>query len=204
MATQRQQSRLEDIIHDVRTPLATAKGSLETVLKHWHRLEESKRLELVSRALLVTNQLEFATERAAAQIERNTRTGGPRRPELIDLTIEEPDDAPSAQVTLTMSGEALSGSAASKQGSRRDPTVASRATLQALEPLLEDASFRLDEAGVLQIGEAPFAVVRIRRDDDLLVGSALIESDLHVSMARATLDALNRVVTRPRRKTSAT
>jgi hypothetical protein len=192
--------RLEDMVHDVRTPLATAKGSLETVLKHWHELEDAKKLELVSRALLAAHQMEFATERVGHQISHNTRTGGPRRPELIDLSIEEQEGPATAQITLKMSGEALAGTSESKAALRTDPTLASRATLQALEPLLEDPML-LEEAGVLQIGEAPFAVVRIRREDEVLIGSALIESDLHLSMARATLDAVNRFVTRPRRKT---
>jgi hypothetical protein len=193
--------RLEDVIQDLRTPLVTARASLEMVLKDWSELTEDKRLELVSRSLLAVHQLDFASDRAGKQVALDSRRGGPRRPELIDLTVEEQEGPSTAHITLKLDGDPLSGSATSRNGLRIDPALAPRATLQALDPLLQGRSFRLEDAGVLQIGEAPFAVVRIRQDDDLLVGSALIESDLHLSMARATLDALNRVVTRPRRTT---
>lgn len=36
---------------EFQTPLTTAKGSLETVLRHWTSLDEERRRELVVRAL---------------------------------------------------------------------------------------------------------------------------------------------------------
>ena len=36
-----------DIVHDLRTPLVTVKGSIETLLKHWDRLDDGQRRAFV-------------------------------------------------------------------------------------------------------------------------------------------------------------
>lgn len=49
MSTRRASSTY--VSSEFQTPLITAKGSLETVLRHWTSLDEDRRRELVVRAL---------------------------------------------------------------------------------------------------------------------------------------------------------
>jgi hypothetical protein len=117
----------------------------------------------------------------------------PERPNLVDLTLEERHGEAMARVELEFRNETLVGESPCRVGIGRDHAAPARATLEALQVVLQDG-LSLEDARVMQILDGPFAVVTLRGQNRLLVGSAMIEHDLGLAMARATLDAANRFI----------
>jgi hypothetical protein len=185
---------LNQALHDLANPMAAAKGYLEIAIKHWDDLADDRRLEMVARSLLGINQLGFVLERLNARSiaggdgrSKQARLG--KRPELVAFEVDPTAEGSKARVTLRHSGSSLVGEC--DRRARVDHAVAALATVEALKPIL-DVPINVLNAGVLQIGDTPFAVVSAQREAEILVGSAAIEGDLNVAIARATLDAMNR------------
>ena len=188
---------------EFRAELEIAKSWLEGAMGHWEGLTEEQRLEMVAASLLSLHRVQLATDALRSSIESAARVPttvsvprAPERPNLVDLTLDE--EKTTARVKLVFRNEDLIGESPCRPGAGRDHAAPARATLDALDPLLHDG-LKLQDARVLQIVDGPFAVVTLRNDDHLLVGSALIEDDLGLAMARATLDAANRFITGMRR-----
>jgi hypothetical protein len=182
---------------EFRTTLETAKSWLEGALSSWAGLSEGRRLEMVAASLLSLNKLEMVLDAEPQGLELSRK--GPvhaHRPNLVDLTLEETPEGgstPMAKVRIVFGDQPLLGSSPFNPGATRDHAAPARATLDALQDYLFD-SLRLEDARVLQISDGPFAVVTLRNNSRLLVGSALIQDNLGVAMARATLDAANRFI----------
>lgn len=181
---------------EIRSTLLTAKSWLEGALGTWEGLSEQRRLEMVAASLLSLNQLEISLD--AADLATPARSDlrmdlVPERPNLVDLTVDERDGEAVARVELVFREEPLIGESTCRPGIGRDHAAPARATLEALQAVLRDG-LSLEDARVMQILEGPFAVVTLRGPDRLLVGSAMIDNDLGLAMARATLDAANRFI----------
>jgi hypothetical protein len=177
---------------EFRQTLETAKSWLESALSSWEGLGEERRLEMIAASLLSLNRLEMDLD----NLTTDGFTGSdlrveviPERPNLVDLQMGDSR----ATVKLVFKEEALVGESECRPGIGRDHAAPARATLEALQAILRDG-LSLEDTRVMQILDGPFAVVTLRSQDRLLVGSAMIEDDLGLAMARATLDAANRFI----------
>ena len=57
----------DDVEHDLREGAALALGWLETVFRHWDRLDEAQRREMIAAALLGANEVAVALDRMAGR-----------------------------------------------------------------------------------------------------------------------------------------
>ena len=55
----------EDVEHDLREGAALALGWLETVFRHWDKLDDAQRREMIAAALLGANEVAVALDRLA-------------------------------------------------------------------------------------------------------------------------------------------
>lgn len=98
-----------------------------------------------------------------------------------------------AQVTLELMGDALVGEVDVPAGPRFEHRSIARAVLESVRRLLP-YPLQLENVDVLGFGSERVAVVSVGHGAGLLVGSALVRSDEYDAVARATLDAINRVI----------
>jgi hypothetical protein len=72
------------------------------------------------------------------------------------------------------------------------------ATVDAVGDLLKASAVEVQSAELMSVGSVQLAVAVLRlatsRGEQLLTGSAIVRKDANDSIARATLDALNRVL----------
>lgn len=182
---------------EMRAELHSARSSLEEALGHWQGLEEAQRLERLALSLLSLHRVQMTLDALESSSEWRGApsdlrlSGTPERPSLVDLNVDE--QRATARVKLVFGDEDLVGESPCRPDAGHDHTAPARATLEALDPLLRN-ELQLEDARVLQIVDGPFAVVTLRNEARLLVGSALIEDDLGVAVARATLNAANRFI----------
>jgi hypothetical protein len=116
----------------------------------------------------------------------------PRR-KLSSLSTKRYGERFTAQVTLELEGDALVGEVDVPVGRRFEYRSVARAILNSVRRLIPYA-LQLEHVEVLTFGAERLAVVSISSRDDILVGSALVRGDELDSIARATLDAINRVL----------
>lgn len=116
----------------------------------------------------------------------------PRR-KLSSLSTKRYADRFTAQVTLELDGDALVGEVDVPVGRRFEYRSVARAILNSVRCLIPYA-LQLEHVEVLAFGAERLAVVSISSRDDILVGSALVRGDELDAIARATLDAINRVL----------
>lgn len=180
--------------------LEEAKGWIEGVIGSWEELSDGRKLEMTAAALLSLHRLQLSLEhirlvrrRAGDDILGLRIETTPERPNLVDLTLDDQDGERAASVKLVYGDQALVGRSPYRRDSRTDHAAPARATLEALQGVIEEG-LELEDARVLQINQGPFAVVTLRSANRLLVGSAMIEDDLNLATARATLDAANRFI----------
>jgi hypothetical protein len=129
--------------------------------------------------------------------------GRTRRRKLSSLSVARSDEGFTAKITLDLDGDALRGEIEAPAGRRFELRSIGLAVLDALGKLLE-FEVQLESVNLLQIGDTRLAIVQLNTETEALVGSALVRYDEHDAIARATLDALNRLVgDRSRRATNA-
>ena len=116
-----------------------------------------------------------------------------RRRKLSSIATERTDERFKVRITLELGGDLLVGESDSPSVRRFERRAVALATVKGLSDLL-DAPIELDSVELLQVGAASLAVVTLRTDSEALVGSAVVRLDDHDAVARATLDALNRLV----------
>lgn len=116
-----------------------------------------------------------------------------RRRKLSSLTVARRDEGFTAKITLDLDGDALMGEIEAPAGRRFEIRSIGLAVLDALGKLLE-FEVQLDSVNVLQVGDSRLAIVQLNTETDSLVGAALVRYDEHDAIARATLDALNRLI----------
>jgi hypothetical protein len=118
---------------------------------------------------------------------------GPPRRRLTTLTLTRDPERFVARVALEAEGDTLVGESASPIGRREERWCVAHATLDALALLFDDPP-RLQAVEHLRVSGATLVIVYLTRKNGSLVGSALIRLDEYDAVARATLDALNRVL----------
>ncbi len=223
MKQEEQRPPLEDLLHDLRTPLSVVKGSMRTVLRHWDALDDDKRRELLTRALDGADTLaaSISTWAEAAKngeasvsatvqdaevsssagapggANRGGDAGGMARPRLRAIATERSSDRFTARVVLDDRGEPASGETTTSAGRRSEERSIARATLDALARRL-DLGVEVDDVDVVEAGGERVALIALSSGRQSLLGSAMVTSDDHEAVSKATLDALNRVVGKPR------
>lgn len=116
----------------------------------------------------------------------------PRR-KLSSLSTKRYGERFTAQVTLELEGDSLVGEVDVPVGRRFEYRSVARAILNSVRCLIP-YPLQLEHVEVLAFGAERLAVVSISSRDDILVGSALVRGDELDAIARATLDAINRVL----------
>lgn len=189
MATRR--ASLEHVSSEFQTPLTTAKGSLETVLRHWAGLDEDRRRALVKRALRGCEDLVGAL----GQLQDAEAMEPPGRWKLATLAIDRTSLGTTARVILENDDVTLSGESRLRTGRPSAYDCVVEATLHAVA---RDMLVRPDghSADVFEVQGTKLAVVCLFSRESPLVGTAAVRLDEYDAIARATLAALNRMLTR--------
>ena len=189
---------------------------MRTVLRHWDSLDDDKRRDLLTRALDGADTLassistwEEATTDARVVLsepvevaetpedgDRGPDLGSPGRVRLSTIATERSSEGFTARVVLDDGRASASGETRTSAGRRSEDRSIVRATLEALTRRLGEG-VEVDDVDVVQAGEERVALVALTSGRQVLLGSALVTSDDHEAMSRATLDALNRVAAKP-------
>lgn len=122
--------------------------------------------------------------------EQGGGSAAPGRRVLSSIATERGADGFTVKVALSMNGDTLMGEVKAPP-TTLDAEVVARAVLKALSPLV-DGPLELEAAEEVVMGAARMGVVTVRHGDMHLTGSALLTTDAHDMIARATLQALNR------------
>jgi hypothetical protein len=120
---------------------------------------------------------------------------GARR-RLSSISIERSDGRFRARVGLELGGDVLVGESDSPTERSFEQRSVAHATLLGLRKLLTE-EIDLSSVRVLAAGDSRLAVVTLGREEETLVGSALVRLDEYDAIARATLDAVNRTIDAP-------
>jgi hypothetical protein len=119
--------------------------------------------------------------------------GRARRRKLSSLATKRSGDRFTSQVILELDGDLLIGEDDSPAGRRFEPRSVADSVLDAVGQLVNEP-LELASADVIELGDCRIAAVVVSRASDLLLGSALVTLDEHDAIARATLDAVNRML----------
>lgn len=133
--------------------------------------------------------------KASGQASAN---GRPKRRKLSSLGTKRSGDRFTSQVILELEGDLLIGEDDSPAGRRFEPRSVAEAVLDAVRQLIAEP-LELGSAELLELADCRVAAVVVQRTNDLLLGSALVTLDDHDAIARATLDAVNRLLASPSR-----
>ena len=123
-------------------------------------------------------------------------SGSVQRRKLSSIATERSQHRFKARVVLELSGDTLVGESDSPTERTFELRSIARATLDSLRKLIT-GRIDLESVDVLNTGSYQLALVALRHDRGILVGSALVKLDHHDAIARATLDALNRYLSAP-------
>jgi hypothetical protein len=122
--------------------------------------------------------------------------GRPRRRKLTSLATKRAGDRFTSQVILELDGDLLIGEDDSPAGRRFEHRSVAEAVLDAVRRLVA-TPLELSSADFVEMGDCRVAAVGVQRSDELLLGSAVVTFDEHDAIARATLDAVNRLLVVP-------
>ena len=117
----------------------------------------------------------------------------PNRRKLSSLATKRYGERFTAQVTLELQGDALIGEVEVPSGRRFEYRSVSRAVLESVRRLIPYA-LQLENVDIFNFGADRLAVVSVSSRSETLVGSAFVRTDELDAIARATLDAINRVI----------
>lgn len=117
----------------------------------------------------------------------------PTRRKLSSLATKRYGERFTAQVTLELHGDALVGEVDVPTGRRFEYRSVARAVLESVRRLIPYA-LQLENVDIFNFGADRLAVVSVSSRSDTLVGSAFVRADELDAIARATLDAINRVI----------
>lgn len=186
--------RLEDALSRLRgvrrARVSVGQGRFEaTVLTLPERTEESTRRDVMAIAARVG--LDPSTLKVTVMGPRPKAASARRK--LSSLSTKRYEQRFSAQVTLELDGDALMGEVDVPAGRRFEFRSVARAVLESVRPLIPCA-LQLEHVELFNFGAERLAVVSVSSTDDILIGSALVKGDELDTIARATLDAVNRVL----------
>lgn len=118
------------------------------------------------------------------------------RPAIVRLASETSSFTTEIRIGIEYESRERSGSARGPSASGL--RIVAGATVDALEGMIGASSIEVQSAELMTVGLVQMAVVVLRlttsRGDQLLTGSAIVRKDANDATARATLDALNRVL----------
>jgi hypothetical protein len=183
---------IERIMHELRTPLSVISGNVHIVYKHWDRLDEPKRDDLLRTTLENAESLSqtIRTLTAAESIR-------PARGRLAGVSSGDSVPGFAVEIVLEFGGKTRRGESFSAAGGREQERQALvRATLDALNGLVP-FEVELDAVDVVTVGSRSLAIVTLDRGTDILMGSAMVRIGEDDAVARATLDGLNRFLLDP-------
>jgi hypothetical protein len=148
----------------------------------------------IAAAFLGTSKEEIKVKVLSAADPAGRCSQGSRR-RLASLTTRRADGRFSAQVGLSMGADILVGEAAAPAERESELRSVARAVLDGLRHVME-RPLDVISAEIISMGGNRLALVGLQAAERVLVGSAHIRVDDHDAMARATLHALNRLLTR--------
>jgi hypothetical protein len=122
-------------------------------------------------------------------------TGQVRRRKLSSLTTHRSDGNFGARVMLDLGGDVLVGEADRPAVAPIEYRLVAEAVLAGVTELVP-GNLGLGSVEIVQFEGSRFVVVTVIVDSRMLVGSAMAQYDEHAAIARAVLDALNRVIGR--------
>jgi hypothetical protein len=138
----------------------------------------------------------------AIEVMKATRpssgNGRAQRRKLSSLSMKRSGDRFTSQVILELEGDLLMGEDDSPAGRRFEHRSVADAVLDAVRQLIAEP-LELTSADFIEMGDCRIAAVAVERAGGILLGSALVTLDEHDAIARATLDAINRLLADPRR-----
>lgn len=129
---------------------------------------------------------------------RPDSNGRPKRRKLSSLSTKRAADRFTSQVILELDGDLLIGEDDSPSGRRFEQRSVAEAVLDAVRQLVAEP-LELGSADFVEMGDCRIAAVVVQRANEVLLGSAVVTLDEHDAIARATLDAINRLLVDPRR-----
>jgi hypothetical protein len=135
---------------------------------------------------------------ASASEERSATTepAGIPRPAIIRLTTETAAFTTEVRISVSVNGYERAGSA--RGPSTTGLRLVASATVDAVAEMLRASAVEVTSAELITVGSIQLSVVVVRlatsRGEQTLTGSALVRKDANDAVARATLDALNRVI----------
>jgi hypothetical protein len=125
-----------------------------------------------------------------------TPAGASNRAAILRLQTETSAFTTEVKVAVAVEGTERSGAA--RGPSTSGLRIVAGATVDAVGDLLKASAVEVHSAELITVGIVQMAVVVLRlatsRGEQLLTGSAIVRKDANDSVARATLDALNRVL----------
>lgn len=148
----------------------------------------------VEDAVSVARTLHIDLSPDAVQVIR-AETAGEHRRKISSLSTERTVDRFRTKVMLELAGDVLVGEADSPSGGDFERRSTVNATLEGLREIL-GFPVEVDSVRILDHAERRVAMVTLTRGADILSGTAAVDGDEHLALARATLDALNRFVTK--------
>lgn len=135
---------------------------------------------------------DHSVDRTRIQVIRTAPAKGASRRKLSMLSLDRNADNFSVRAALEISGDILMGESRSTQGKLFERKAVVDAILKGSQELV---GFPVDVQRVYLISDVDnqIAVVVLARAEEILVGSAVVRQGEYDAIARATLDALNRV-----------
>lgn len=130
--------------------------------------------------------------------ERPSTNGRPKRRKLSSLSTKRAGDRFTSQVILELDGDLLIGEDDSPAGQRFEHRSVAEAVLDAVRQLVAEP-LELSSADFVEMGDCRTAAVVVDRPGGVLLGSSMVTLDEHDAIARATLDAVNRLLAGARR-----
>ncbi|MQA98929.1 MAG: response regulator [Actinobacteria bacterium] len=192
---------------EVQAKLDASRGLLDIVRREWGSLNHDRTRKLVDELAQGLDRLRTGLdgiheamrgEATLVQVVRPqpvaTTERGPR-PRLAEVKIDHLRDEVSARVVLEAGDKNLIGRSSRGVGERPAYPPVAEAILDAVSELLEE-DIDVRDFDVIRVGQTSLAVVLFKREDDTLVGSARVREEVTEAVARASLDGLNRFITR--------
>ena len=141
-----------------------------------------------------------APERSPVSVPeaQTAESAGVPRAAIVRLVSETASFTTEVRIAVAVNGHERSGS--SRGPSTSGLRLVAGAAVDAVAEMLRASAVEVTSAELLAIGVVQVAVVVVRlatsRGEQTLTGSAVVRKDANDAVARATLDALNRVIDR--------
>ena len=188
--------------------LDASRAVLELIQRDWGSVNVDRTRKLVEH---LTGNLDAAltgleeahdalrTEASLIQVVRAPvpSSGRPPRPRLREVTTYKENGSITAEVVLENGSRELVGRSETPFKESLYPPVA-EAILDAVTEMLS-APIEVRDFDVIQVRDASLAVVLFDRMEDTLVGSAPVRGEVPDAVARASLDGINRFLSKPQK-----